>query len=201
MVVSHVKTSPAVDWTGTITGFNTNTGALSYRPNTNFTGSDSFTFRTSDGTNISSVATVNITVTPVNDAPIANNQSVTTPEDVATWTEAIGQRSYNGVALLSKRPDDELACGLPGNAEDDQPRYIEASFGEVRVASVYLPNGNPVDTDKFIYKIAWMEKLVEHARERVDVGACVERLALELLWRHVVERADEGPGLRQLRLR
>src|SRR5215831_9559583 len=79
--------------------------------------------------------------------------------------EAIGQRSYNGVALLSKRPAGEIICGLPGNSEDDQPRYIEASFGEVRVASVYLPNGNPVDTDKFIYKIAWMERLVDHARE------------------------------------
>ena len=63
--------------------------------------------------------------------------------------EAIGQRSYNGVALLSKRPADGLICGLPGNAEDDQPRYIEASFGEIRVASIYLPNGNPVVWGRF----------------------------------------------------
>jgi exodeoxyribonuclease-3 len=79
--------------------------------------------------------------------------------------EAIGQRSYNGVALLSKRPADEIVCGLPGNAEDEQARYIEASFGEIRVASVYLPNGNPADTNKFIYKIVWMERLVGHSRE------------------------------------
>ena len=79
--------------------------------------------------------------------------------------EAIGQRAYNGVALLSKLPPSEIVCGLPGNAEDEQPRYIEASFGGVRVASVYLPNGNPVDTDKFAYKLGWMERLANHTRE------------------------------------
>jgi exodeoxyribonuclease-3 len=79
--------------------------------------------------------------------------------------EAIGQRAYNGVALLSKRPAMELVTGLLGNDEDEQARYIEASFGEVRVASVYLPNGNPVDTDKFSYKIGWMERLVGHAKQ------------------------------------
>jgi exodeoxyribonuclease III len=78
--------------------------------------------------------------------------------------ETIGQRAYNGVALVSKRPAEELVCGLPGAPDDEQARYIEASFGEVRVASLYLPNGNPVGTDKFTYKLAWMERLVEHAR-------------------------------------
>jgi len=68
---------------GSLSGFNTNTGALTYQPNTNYNGADSFTFRVSDGTNLSAVATVSITVTPVNDAPLANNQSVTTPEDTA----------------------------------------------------------------------------------------------------------------------
>src|SRR5262249_62414074 len=62
-------------------------------------------------------------------------------------------------------PADDLVCGLSGNEEDEQPRYIEASFGDVRVASLYLPNGNPVGTDKFTYKLAWMERLVDHARE------------------------------------
>jgi len=79
--------------------------------------------------------------------------------------EAIGQRAYNGVALLSKLPPSEIVRGLPGNAEDEQPRYIEAAFGGVRVASVYLPNGNPVDTDKFAYKLGWMERLANHTRE------------------------------------
>jgi exodeoxyribonuclease III len=79
--------------------------------------------------------------------------------------ETIGQRSYNGVALLSKAQPSELVCGLQGDVDDGQPRYIEASFGDVRVASVYLPNGNPVGTDKFTYKLAWMERLIEHTRE------------------------------------
>ena len=84
--------------------------------------------------------------------------------------ECIGQRAYNGVALLSKEPLRNITCGLPGAEEDEQARYIEASLGEanggeVRVASIYLPNGNPIGTDKFTYKIAWMERLISHAQE------------------------------------
>ncbi|HEY1260450.1 MAG TPA: exodeoxyribonuclease III [Stellaceae bacterium] len=79
--------------------------------------------------------------------------------------ETIGQRAYNGVALLSKQPADDLVCGLPGMSGDEQARYLEASFGPVRVASIYLPNGNPVGTDKFTYKLAWMEQLVNRTRE------------------------------------
>jgi exodeoxyribonuclease-3 len=79
--------------------------------------------------------------------------------------ETLGQRSYNGVAILSKEPPTEIRRGLPGDGSDDQARYLEASFGEVRVASIYLPNGNPVGTDKFTYKLAWMERLLGHARE------------------------------------
>ena len=85
--------------------------------------------------------------------------------------EALGQRAYNGVALVSKMPARDIAFGLPGDDGDDQARYIEASFatagdgGEVRVASLYLPNGNPSGTDKFAYKLAWMERLTAHAQE------------------------------------
>jgi exodeoxyribonuclease-3 len=79
--------------------------------------------------------------------------------------ETIGQRAYNGVALLAKRPAEELLTGLLGNGDDEQARYIEASFGGVRIASVYLPNGNPVGTDKFTYKLAWMQQLIDHTRE------------------------------------
>ena len=83
--------------------------------------------------------------------------------------EAIGQRAYNGVALISKEPARDIVCGLPEPGDDDQARYIEASFtgaagGEVRVASIYLPNGNPIDTDKFSYKLAWMDRLLGHAQ-------------------------------------
>ena len=60
--------------------------------------------------------------------------------------------------------------GLPGMDDDEQARYVEASFGgadggEARIASIYLPNGNPTGTDKFTYKIAWMERLVGHAQD------------------------------------
>jgi exodeoxyribonuclease-3 len=73
--------------------------------------------------------------------------------------EALGQRSYNGVAILSKLPATDVLRGLPGDTADEQARYLEATFGDVRVASIYLPNGNPVDTDKFTYKLAWMKRL------------------------------------------
>jgi exodeoxyribonuclease III len=83
--------------------------------------------------------------------------------------ETLGQRAYNGVALVSREPARTLLRELPGDGEDGQARYIEAFFGDgergVRVASAYVPNGNPVDTDKFSYKLAWMERLVDHAHE------------------------------------
>ena len=74
-----------------------------------------------------------------------------------------GQKSFNGVAILSKRALEDVRRGLPGDGTDDQARYIEAVTGGVRVASIYLPNGNPVDSDKFAYKLAWMDRLIVHA--------------------------------------
>ena len=75
-----------------------------------------------------------------------------------------GQKTYNGVAILAKHPIDVELTRLPGDADDDQARYIEGMIGNVRVASVYLPNGNPVPGDKYEYKLAWMERLHGHAR-------------------------------------
>jgi exodeoxyribonuclease-3 len=73
------------------------------------------------------------------------------------------------VAILSKRPLEDVRRGLPGDPSDEQARYIEAvvptGTGVVRVASIYLPNGNPPDTGKYTYKLAWMERLNRHARE------------------------------------
>jgi exodeoxyribonuclease-3 len=86
-------------------------------------------------------------------------------EGLGYRVETIGQRGYNGVALVSKQPAEDLVCGLPGMADDEQARYLEASFGAVRVAAIYLPNGNPIGTDKFTYKLAWMDQLVHHARD------------------------------------
>jgi exodeoxyribonuclease-3 len=82
-----------------------------------------------------------------------------------------GQKTFNGVALLSKFPFDEVSSGLPGNDQDDHARFIEGvvstANGAVRVASIYLPNGNPPDTEKYPYKIAWMKRLKAYARERL----------------------------------
>jgi exodeoxyribonuclease III len=82
-----------------------------------------------------------------------------------------GQKSYNGVAILSKLPLEEVERGLPGGDSDDQARYIEAVIstkqGAMRVASIYLPNGNPAPGERYQYKLAWMERLRERARERL----------------------------------
>ena len=89
-----------------------------------------------------------------------------------------GQKSYNGVALLSKHPLSDVRRGLPGDDADEQARYIEAVVeapSPVRVASIYLPNGNPIGTDKFGYKLAWFERLRRHA---ADLLAHEEPLAL-----------------------
>ena len=77
-----------------------------------------------------------------------------------------GQKSYNGVALLSKRPLEDVRKGLPEVEGDDHARYIEAVVSgptPVRVGVIYLPNGNPIGTEKFTYKLAWMDRLRMHA--------------------------------------
>ena len=77
-----------------------------------------------------------------------------------------GQKGFNGVAILAKGDQPELRrVGLPGDPDDTHSRYIEAEAKGIIVGSLYLPNGNPVGTEKFAYKIAWMERLVGHARD------------------------------------
>lgn len=80
-----------------------------------------------------------------------------------------GQKGFNGVALLSKLPFDEVMRGLPGDPDDVQARYIEGVVsvpsGVVRVVNIYLPNGNPIDSGKFPYKLAWMERLKARIKE------------------------------------
>ncbi|MGH6991044.1 MAG: exodeoxyribonuclease III [Stellaceae bacterium] len=77
--------------------------------------------------------------------------------------EIVGQKAYNGVALLSKSPAREVITALPGDEDDHQARYVEATIDGVRIASLYLPNGNPVASDKFPYKLTWLERLRHHA--------------------------------------
>jgi exodeoxyribonuclease-3 len=77
---------------------------------------------------------------------------------------AAGQRAYNGVAILSKHRLEDVTAGLPGDGADAQARWIDATVDGVRVVSLYLPNGNPVGTDKFPYKLAWMDRLAARAQ-------------------------------------
>lgn len=86
-------------------------------------------------------------------------------EDLGYNVAVHGQKSYNGVAILSKHPIDDVICGLPTFTEDEQARYIEAFTNNVRVASVYVPNGGDVGTDKYAYKLIFMEKLREHMNQ------------------------------------
>ena len=81
-----------------------------------------------------------------------------------------GQKGFNGVALLSKLPLEDVSRGLPG-ADNEQARLIEAVVsvpaGALRVVSLYAPNGNPAGTDRFVAKLAWMEWLEAYARSRL----------------------------------
>lgn len=79
-----------------------------------------------------------------------------------------GQKGFNGVAILAKTRFDEVRPGLPGAPDDAQARYLEVTFsmpsgGALTVASIYLPNGNPINSEKFDYKLAWMDRLDRRA--------------------------------------
>ena len=79
-------------------------------------------------------------------------------------TAVVGQKTYNGVAILSKYPIEVSQTRLPGNDADEQARYVEGITNGVRVASIYLPNGNPVPGEKFDYKLEWMDRLLAHSK-------------------------------------
>lgn len=91
-------------------------------------------------------------------------------EELGYQVEAHGQKTYNGVAILSRFPMEDVVRGLP-DFDDDQSRYIEATIGgddPVRIASIYLPNGNPFPGEKFEYKLRWMESLQSRASDLLE---------------------------------
>jgi exodeoxyribonuclease-3 len=88
-------------------------------------------------------------------------------EDLGYNCAVLGQKSFNGVAILSKFPIDETIMGLPGDPGDEQARYVEAvislpSGKAIRVASIYAPNGNPAPSPKLDYKLEWLARLKTH---------------------------------------
>lgn len=86
----------------------------------------------------------------------------------AVWC---GESSWNGVAILARGSEPVLTrTELPGDPDDKQSRYIEAAVNGILVACLYAPNGNPQPGPKFVYKLAWMERLLAHAASLWDTG-------------------------------
>ncbi|NOX41855.1 MAG: exodeoxyribonuclease III [Alphaproteobacteria bacterium] len=112
-------------------------------------------------------------------------------EDLGYNVQTHGQKSFNGVAILSRLPLEDVVRGLPGDDSDEQARWIEASvIGEraVKVCCLYLPNGNPVPGPKYDYKIKWMERLRHRAREIL----CSEEVALMAGDYNIIPQAEDA---------
>ena len=73
---------------------------------------------------------------------------------------AVTQKAYNGVAILSRTPIETVTTSLLGDETDSHARFLETIIGGMRVINIYLPNGNPVGSEKFVYKLAWMDRLM-----------------------------------------
>jgi exodeoxyribonuclease-3 len=89
-------------------------------------------------------------------------------EEAGWQVETHGQKTFNGVAIISRSRLEDVRRGLPGDEADEQARYLEGVLpmgsGVVRLATIYLPNGNPPNTEKYPYKLDWMRRLTNHAR-------------------------------------
>lgn len=80
--------------------------------------------------------------------------------DLGYESAAVPQKSYNGVAILSRTPIEVVSTALLGDGEDNHARYLETHIAGLRIVNIYLPNGNPVASEKFVYKLAWMNRLL-----------------------------------------
>lgn len=80
-------------------------------------------------------------------------------EPLGYQSVAVTQKSYNGVAILSRTPIEVTCTTLPGDEEDSHARFLETRIAGLRVVNIYSPNGNPPGSDKFLYKLAWMDRL------------------------------------------
>ncbi len=112
-------------------------------------------------------------------------------EDRGYNVETHGQKSFNGVAILSKLPLEDVTRGLPGDDEDEQARWIEATVvgkEALRVCGLYLPNGNPAPGPKFDYKLAWMDRLKARAQALLDA----EEIALMAGDYNIIPQAEDA---------
>lgn len=112
-------------------------------------------------------------------------------EDRGYNVETHGQKSYNGVAILSKLPLEDVSRGLPGDDGDEEARWIEATVAgrrAIRVCGLYLPNGNPAPGPKYDYKLAWMERL----KARAETLLADETPALMLGDYNVIPQAEDA---------
>jgi exodeoxyribonuclease III len=80
-------------------------------------------------------------------------------QELGYTSAAVTQKSYNGVAILSRSPIEVVSTSLVGDEADSHARFLEAVIRDIRVVNIYLPNGNPPSSDKFSYKLAWMDRL------------------------------------------
>ncbi|SRR5579884_755124 len=91
-------------------------------------------------------------------------------EKLGYASAAVTQKSYNGVAVLSRRPLAVISTTLVGDEADSHARFLEVTVDHLRIANIYAPNGNPIGSDKFIYKLAWMDRLYEQMKIWLQSG-------------------------------
>ena len=89
-------------------------------------------------------------------------------EDLGYNIARRGQKTYNGVAILSKSLLEDVVLALPGDEADDEARYIEALTGGVRIASIYVPQGTKLESERFEFKLAFLDRLHAHASKLLD---------------------------------
>ncbi|WP_146345209.1 exodeoxyribonuclease III [Falsiphaeobacter marinintestinus] len=112
-------------------------------------------------------------------------------EDRGYNVETHGQKGFNGVAILSKLPLEDVTRGLPGDDSDEQARWIEATVvgkQAIRLCGLYLPNGNPAPGPKYDYKLAWMDRL--HARAKALLAS--EEVALMAGDYNIIPQAEDA---------
>ena len=92
-------------------------------------------------------------------------------QQIGYESAAVTQKAYNGVAVLSRYPIGTVSTTLTGDDADSHARYLEVTIEDIRIVNIYLPNGNPVGSDKFLYKLAWMDRLIQQMAFMAAAGS------------------------------